>query len=473
MIELLFENLQLMSNTSKVEESNVISPRMFNIFKSALNNDNPYKDEIEFGVNIPDINDNKYNFELRVTCAPVKDSDDRFYVRYGNGVTVATYAINVIDEKFELINSDEITRAADNVIKYYNIEVSSDELIDTFKIALSNLEQVFNQKNFYYRLSNLRNRIPVRDFIEKNENIESKTEEVDVLTEDFDPSMPTWLMKAIRQERSRYNHNTATSNYPLDTMKWEITEPPVTGKLPAEINDVIACLIDVSGDKDLGQYKVYAPKLGIGYEETITVNNRDRKISLMSMKALTPYIKEYAVAKDVSSARDEVRNKKLDRDKSTTGSINRVDPEQQNDFFFRNMDIDKSGYVVDPEKYKKLLASMKSNEYSDRLDDLYIVLTNLKQQMKDFVNADDFFADGKSDEREYTVGYSTKSKHFPKMLEAYNSAVSNYKQATNLLDNIKNGTSRSEWFNTPAYLEFTSKINAAESKCADIIKWMK
>lgn len=83
----------------------------------------------------------------------------------------------------------------------------------------------------------------------------------------------------------------------------------------------------------MGQYKVYAPKLGIGYEETITVNNRDRKISLMSMKALTPYIKEYAVAKDVSSARDEVRNKKLDRDKSTTGSINRVDPEQQNDFF--------------------------------------------------------------------------------------------------------------------------------------------
>lgn len=468
-MSLLFENLQAMNEASKLEERNAFNPQTYIAIKRALNKENTYKDIIFLNTDLPSNPTDEFKFGLKVKCAIVADVKDWQYDNNydGRGEDIGTFIINTIDETITFKPYyNGIEGAVERIARRIQNQISAEEIKTIIENGIANVEKLFAQKNFYYRLTNKSNRHDKwsGSFNLRDENVEPKTEDVENLTEDFDPSMPTWLMKAIRQDNSRYSgHN--GSIYPLDTMKWEITAPPISGKLPNEMEDVIACLIDVSGEDKRGSYLVYSPRLGLNIDGRIRINYRERRIETMSMKALAPYIKEYAVATNVPESKKDVTAKRDDRFNANLGSIDRVKPSNQG----YNKVFDKSGYVVDPEKYKKILAQLHQQDYAARLEDLYTVLTDVKSKIKDYVSSDDFLSDAKDDDSPYSVGTGTKSSRIDAVIKSYNKAVANYRYALEDLEKVSTTGVSGYWSSSPAYKAFNDHVKVAEEATVAVL----
>lgn len=71
------------------------------------------------------------------------------------------------------------------------------------------------------------------------------------------------------------------------------------------------------------------------------------------------------------------RQKKLDRRDARSGSVDRIDPDT--DLWDSDLSVDKSGYVVDKNKYKKMLAAVNKESYIKYFD-TYINLYNEVQE---------------------------------------------------------------------------------------------
>ena len=292
--------------------------------------------------------------------------------------------------------------------------------------------------------------------VEEEEVDEVIIDESTTLTEDFDKSMPIWLAKAIKHSNSKYDGKNYSSKYPLDTMTWTETSFPDKGKLFD--NGVIAVLID-----DDGNQFVYSPDLNIGINETIYVNGRERRVGTMSIKALAPYVKKYAYANAPKDAADEVKNKVNDRYQSRDGMPTRHDVKDW------RLTLDKSGYVVDPEKYKKILAANNASKYSDRLDDLYVVLTGVRRKLQAVLTRDDMIQDPAADR--YSSAGRGKLSRVKDAFDKYNSAVRDYQYATEEIERISNGK-ESSW-RGPAYQSFDKYVASSEKEivaCLDILK---
>ena len=466
-MSLLFENLQTMSETQKLEERNAFNPQTYVDIKRALNKDNIYKDKFFLNTDLPYNEINDFRFFLRVKCAIMDKVRDWELNkgRDGVGLNVGTFTINTIDETIEFKPYyDTLTEIAKNI--NYNVkDVSEEEIINIIKSGIENVKKLFSQKNFYYRLTNQKNYEDrwSDSFNIKDEQTEIKNEETQTLTEDFDPSMPTWLMKAIRQDNTKFNGH-HSYGLPLDTMKWEITNPPESGKLPNQLDDIIACLIDISGENRTGNYLVYAPALYLNNEARIRINNRDRRIETMSMKALAPYIKEFAIAKNVAEVRQDVTNKRDDRFNSTLDTPQRVAIKNQN--WLKT--YDKSGYLVDPEKYKKLLAQLHQDDYATRLEELYMVLSDCKTKIKEFISRDDFLPDAKDDDSPYGVDYKSPSSKFKEINNAYNQAIRLYRYALGDLDGIST-QKQTGYFGGEAYKSFNQHLADAEVQIVKVL----
>lgn len=467
-MNLLFENLQTMSETQKLEERNAFNPQTYIDIKRALNKNNFYKDKFFLNTDLPEHNNvNNFKFALYVKCAIMDDVRDwqLYHGRDGVGVNVGKFIINLIDETIDFTYYlDNVTDVAKR-IKSHLSDIELDEIIKVIESGIENVKKLFSQKNFYYRLTNKMNRHDrwSDSFTIKDEQTEPKVEEIQNLTEDFDSTMPTWLMKAIRQDHTQYGGHTSYG-LPLDTMKWEITEPPTTGKLPREFNDVIACLIDISGEAKRGNYIVYSPKLQLGNELTIRINGRDRRIETMSMKSLAPYIKEFAIAKNVAEVRQDVTNKRDDRFNSTVDTPQRVAIKNQN--WLKT--YDKSGYLVDPEKYKKMLAKLHQNDYATRLEELYVVLTDCKLKIKEFLSRDDFLPDAKDDTSPYNLDYGTPASKFNEINRLYTQAARLYRYALGDLDGIS-AQKPTGYLGGEAYKEFNKHLAEAETNIVKVL----
>lgn len=469
MSSLLFENLQTMNEASKLEERNAFNPQTYIAIKRALNKENTYKDIIFLNTDLPSNPTDEFKFGLKVKCAIIPDVKDWQYDNNydGRGEDIGTFIINTIDETIAFKPYyNGIEGAVERIVRRIQNQIPAEEVKAIIENGIANVEKLFTQKNFYYRLTNKANKHDKwsGNFNLRDENVEPKTEETETLTEDFDSSMPVWLMKAIRQDNSRYSRHNG-SIYPLDTMKWEITAPPITGKLPNEMKDVIACLIDISGEDKRGSYLVYCPRLGLNIDGTIRINDRERRIETMSMKALAPYIKEYAVATNVPESKKDVTAKRDDRLNAGLGSVNRVKPSNQ----VFNRKYDKSGYIVDPEKYKKQLAQLHKTDYAERLEDLYTVLTDVKSKIKDYMASDDFLSDAKDDKSPYSVGFHTKSSKINEVIKTYNKAVTNYRYALEDLDKLGAGGTTGYWSTSPAYKAFDGHVKDAEEHTVAIL----
>ena len=472
----LFENLQLMNEAKEtLVERTALSTSEYNKLKIALNKNNPMRGnfifhpgevrEIDYKLRI-DVYGAFKNFEhtkdARHAWRAAELKNDEA-TRDGVGAHLYIATINLIDETVKFTNmsyylNDYVNKYQQFLVKNgdvnpEDIDVRSlvDSINNAIEVSKKDLEDALHSKNFIYNLTGKRN-VKSKDDSSYNLDLESTQ-----LTEDFDPSMPNWLMRAIKMnnEHRNYGHKDLNYRMPLDTMKWEVEPFPEKGKLANAADDeVIALLIDRSGDKHEGDYVVYFPSAWIGNNETIEINGRNRKIDSMSLRALAPYVKEYAHSIGSSDAKNDVGTKQKDRATAQDGSIER-NPEHYYG------DVDKSGYIVDPNKYKRLLAQNKHEEYSERLHDLYVVLYDLRTKFQEFMQQNDVIPEPGS-------GYGRNSL-FNKGTRAYKEydyALDNYNSATKSLDKIKEGSS-SRW--GEAFEEFEQEIKKSEMHVVNVL----
>ena len=332
-------------------------------------------------------------------------------------------------------------------------------------------DDVLTDKSGYYTPGNFKSEYGKKWLKQRRDVMQKSVTSTNeaLLKEDFDASMPNWLMRAIKMDNANGGHKDRNYYMPLDTMKWEVEPFPDKGKLnDISKDEFVALLVDKSGDAHKGDYIVYFPSALIGNNETININGRNRRIDSMSLKALAPYVKEYAHTTNKFDALLTIRNKQKDRLDARTGSVDRIDKNDRYAYAYATK-FDKSGYIVDPNKYVKLLAQIHQQDYANRLEDLYVVLSDVKNKIKDFISADDFLPDAKDDASVYTVDSKSKSRYFDRINKYYNEAVSNYRRALKELDNISTSKNAS-WSNTtPAYVEFNNFIRRSEQATINVL----
>ena len=484
----LFENLQAMKESKRLIERDSLSVSEYNKIKIALNKNNPMK--ANFILHPGKVEQDNYKLRIKIYGAfrSFERTRDSYHAwkgelkndqatKEGVGIELYNVYINLVDDsiKFSDVDYDYYIKRYINNYKGQLIKdgsVNSAEMdvdnltnviIDVAEKSKVDLETLLKSKNFIYNLTGKKKTEP-KDSSQYNLDLENTT-----LNEDFDPSMPNWLMRAIKMNNdSRFNsHKDPNYNMALDKMKWTVEPFPEKGKL-ANIsdNERIALLIDRSGDSHKGDYIVYFPSAYIGNNETIEINGRNRRIDSMSLRALAPYVKEYAHSIDSANFTKEIVTKQRDRGLSRDGSIDRVTPDDRYMYTYATT-IDKSGYVVDPNKYTRLLAQLKSNEYSDRLEDLYTVLCDLRTKLKSYFSQDNIIPDPKADR------YSSNRVsiyNIKRAYEYYESATSAYRDAIKNLENISSG-SKGRW--GEAKDEFEKNVKASETNvvnCLNVIE---
>lgn len=496
MNSLLFENLQLMHESKfnrKImkEDRDNLSVSEYNKLKMALNKHNSMKGNFILHPGEVKKSIDSYKLEIAIYGAFKNQEhsyDSRYVYRRNNnvkndeatrdGVGVQLYFvyINLIDESIKTSNVDRyyVNRYVARYQKYLmdneiikdgemDVESLTDSIVSTAENSKKDLEDALRSKNFIYNLIGKR-KVQPSDSTKYNLNLENES----LLKEDFDPSMPSWLARAIKMKNTNSGHKDFNYNMPLDTMKWKVEPFPEKGKLDnIGDNEYIALLIDASGDEHNGDYIVYFPAAYIGNNETIYINGRNRRIDSMSLRALAPYVKEYAHTVGKIDDFRNVRQKQIDRNDAKSGSIDRIDKYDRYAYRY-DTKFDKSGYIVDPDKYVKLLAQLHQQDYANRLEDLYVVLSDVKNKIKDFMSADDFLPDAKDDTSAYSVGSKSKAKYFSQISKNYNDAIANYKHAIDELDNISQ-SKNAKWSHTPAYVEFNNYVKRSEEATVSVL----
>ena len=493
----LFENLQLMKESKSnikiiKEDRDNLSVSEYNKLKIALNKHNSMKGNFILHPGKVKKSKDSYKLEIAIYGA-FKNQEHSYNSRYvyrrdndvkndeatrdGVGVQLYFVYINLIDESIKTSSVDRyyINRYVARYQKYLmdneiikdgemDVESLTDSIISTAENSKKDLEDVLRSKNFIYNLIGKR-KVQPSDSTKYNLNLENES----LLKEDFDSSMPSWLARAIKMKNTNSTgHRDYNYVMPLDTMKWKVEPFPEKGKLDnIGNNEYIALLIDASGDEHKGDYIVYFPAAFIGNNESIYINGRNRRIDSMSLRALAPYVKEYAHAVGTVDDAKNVRQKQTDRNNAKSGSIDRISKDNRYTYGYATK-FDKSGYIIDPNKYVKLLAQIHQQDYANRLEDLYVVLSDVKNKIKDFMSADDFLPDAKDDTSAYSVDSKSKAKYFSQISKNYNDAIANYKHAIDELDNISK-SKNAKWSHTPAYVEFNNYVKRSEEATVSVL----
>lgn len=479
----LFENLQNLKEASKLEERTELSVSEYNRLKIALNKNNSMRNN--FIIHPGKLDGEGFKLRLYIYGAfknreHATNSYHSWAGKYKNdevtrdGVGTELYSIyiNLIDESVSF--SDITTYSIRRYVEYYksflisnnivqdnemDIESLIKSIVDIANTSKNDAEKLLLSKNFIYNLTG-KKKTQYKDSPEYNLNLENTK-----LMEDFDSSMPNWLMRGIKMYNDKRTSGHKDLNYimPLDSMKWVVEPFPEKGKM-GEIgdNEYIALLVDKSGDNHLGNYIVYFPAAHIGIDETIEINGRNRRIDSMSLKALAPYVKEYAHTIGGETSIQDVRQKRLDRQNTMSGSIDRIRDEDRYEHAYADK-FDKSGYIVDPNKYKRLLAQLKHEDYANRLNDLFIVLSDVRNKFKEFMSKDSMIPEPGSG---YGRGRQFDSAN--KAFRFYDSALDYYNNAVKTLEKIKDGKTDG-WYGE-SFTSFNNHLANAEVKIVECLK---
>ena len=330
-------------------------------------------------------------------------------------------------------------------------------------------------KSGYFTVGNFKSKYGKKELIRRRDIMQKGVASTNesLLKEDFDPSMPNWLMRAIKLlnvNRSYGGHKDFIFDISLDTAKWTVDKLPDKGTFATVTkNKIFALLLNAYGaDSDKKKYIVYSPGLNLGYDETIMINNRERRINAMSLKALAPYVVEYAYIPDADLEYSKIKDKRKDRANAKSGSVDRINVDDRFDYRY-NTKFDKSGYIVDPDKYTTKLAAIKSDNYVQRAQDLYTVLTDLYDkvisQPKNNVP--------KPDTSKYISPYGEHPERFSKIYKYYTTAVGNYQAAMKAIQAIKDEKAVSTWSTKPAFKDFDRNIADAEKAIASAYTLLK
>lgn len=469
------KDMEQIVETKEIKTEAMFPIKSYNMIKEVLNKNNPIKNILRLTLDAPgNVNENNYIIRLQVRVANYADELSAYHNgnRAGLGRYLYVITINMIDETVSFkddINEYELKAMCERAAK--TSSYSADELYTTIvnvaETSKKDVEKLILSKNFIYNLSGQKG----GSSYSNDYTIHLKDDDVsDTQTEDFSESMPKWLKMAIKQyntSRGTKGYRTGMNDLPLDTAEFEKGVFPKSGKLPDDKINFL--LIDGSGEEKRGDYFVYAPSLGIGVNDKILVNGRNRDISSMSIRALEPYVVDYVTLP--REILDVNKEKHKDRVDAQSGTVDRVSADDVWRYGRNSNNIDKSGYIVDPEKYKRKLAALHADDYSNRLEDLYVVLTGVRAEFKKYLKSDDFLPQiKKGTDGKYVSMFGDNHAKFERLYKSYTSAVGYYREATDCLDKIEAQTDT--WGKT-AYEQFDKNIKSAESKIAEVLSALK
>lgn len=466
-----------------LEEARQLSPSEFKRFKAVLNKNNPLKNIFVLHTGSPSRNSDDYTLRLPIYGAfkeyeSKKDYKGTLAANDGIGCQLFYININLLDSSIEIDNwvdtyylSRYINQVKNNSQDSAMKDIDAETVLNNIKTAVEQakpeLEKLVANKSFTYNLTGKAKK-------DKSDDYDlSLGESLSKLKEDFDPSMPNWLMRAIKLlnvNRSYGGHKDFIFDISLDTAKWTVDKLPDKGTFATVTkNKIFALLLNAYGaDSDKKKYIVYSPGLNLGYDETIMINNRERRINAMSLKALAPYVVEYAYIPDADLEYSKVKDKRKDRANAKSGSVDRINVDDRFDYRY-DTKFDKSGYIVDPDKYTTKLAAIKSDNYVQRAQDLYTVLIDLYDkvisQLKNNVP--------KPDTSKYVSPYGEHPERFSKIYKYYTIAVGNYQEAMKAIQAIKDEKAVSTWSTKPAFKDFDRNIADAEKAIASAYTLLK
>lgn len=150
-----------------------------------------------------------------------------------------------------------------------------------------------------------------------------------------------------------------------------------TGEIPKKSTDEkltdprYQCFFLIEKD---GKQQIYAPGLN---DKELTIIDPSKTFKYLSYAKIKPYIKDfcYVDLQEPNSTKSSIRNSRPERlpdsdRRYKTGTRNVPNHDYRN--------IDKSGFIRDPNKYKKILAKNKASNYGQLLQDMYDNLTKYK-----------------------------------------------------------------------------------------------
>lgn len=472
-------------NTENLEEARQLSPSEFKRFKAVLNKHNPLKNIFVLHTGSPARNNDDYTLRLPIYGAFKEyesKSDYRGTAAANDGIGCQLFYINInlLDSSIEIddkwVDTYYLSRyinqvknnSQDSAMKDIDAETVLNNIKTAVEQAKPELEKLVANKSFTYNLTGKAKKGKANDYDL------SLGESLSKLKEDFDPSMPNWLMRAIKllnTNRSYGGHKDFIFDISLDTAKWTVDKLPDKGTFATVTkNKIFALLLNAYGaDSDKKKYIVYSPGLNLGYDETIIINNRERRINTMSLKALAPYVVEYAYIPDADLEYSKVKDKRKDRANAKSGSVDRVNRAEYDRLYWDGDKFDKSGYIVDPDKYTTKLAAIKSDNYVQRAQDLYTVLTDLYDKV---INQPRNNVP-KPDTSKYVSPFGEHPERFSKIYKYYTTAVGNYQEAMKAIQAIKDEKAVSTWSTKPAFKDFDNNIADAEKAIANAYNLLK
>jgi len=427
----LFENLTLakeskqLNKKKQLNEDVVIPVNIFNELKYKIPQGITLKD-IAYIPSVATIYENDYNVTLDINAK---------FQHMRKGLNILRCNINFITNEVNINEESYYINHFKSMIEDEEVNINVSDWLNDVEIIKENIKKLLTPK-----------------FLQKWNGTKSNTSAYSSAykTEALSDSTPSWLKTVINNKSANYN-TAGNSLLPLDTIKW--TEAPFPEKGKLNPNQIHAFLIDSSGDEGLGTYFAFIPYLNIGNNKTIYINGRDRKVENMSIVALQPYVKQYAYA-DKSEV-DVVRNKRNDRRDAKSGMVQRFNNKTKPWAAI----LDKSGYIVDPTKYVRQLAELNKDEYAERLEDVYVLLSNARENLQLILSDESFIPDAKTTN---TSNFHT----FDKLFKVYKSAIVYYDMALNNIDKLGDVSV----YGGDVLDRFNDYLQDAETKAVSIIQ---
>lgn len=214
---------------------------------------------------------------------------------------------------------------------------------------------------------------------------------VKYIKESYSDEFPSWLVSAINKSKGikdgllKANIDLSNATYVPDTLAKGGRDPKL--KDPSRVN--VFKLMDGSVYLDgINNPYVYLPRMGI-----------TKNVSQMSWKQVLDIADEYGY---IMKNDPDLMQKRADRKAAKAGSINRGPGQYHKQVFkyqsdpdnrWRTLEIpdgwkwvqakgqDKSGYPLNPDKYKDMLDDVGLNNYADRLQKYYDKIENYRTQI--------------------------------------------------------------------------------------------
>lgn len=305
----------------------------------------------------------------------------------------------------------------------------------------------------------------------------------EILTEKFSDSMPQWLKDRLiytsrnyrradgkninnlnkrsyknldktnqvtdtygdRSDKTRLFNEFLKKGYDLDSVN--VIEGPIPEKRSdprlKEPNIPIFLLQD-----DDGKTQVYAK--GINEEELGYFDNKYRAFKYTPMKDLLAHCIGFAYIDSSDTSNQNVGEKRADRtafrnwnnSDSTKSNIRRFRSDELNaagsvEVGYKYYGVDKSGYIINPDKFKDRLSKLKAKNPQKLLDKLYKKISDIKRDFTQFYSEIDI-ADMNSSDYDKIFGFNGLNRDLTQVIQKYNRCVQE-------VENILNSNNSDTW----------------------------